>query len=239
MKKLAASAGQGRHGNVTVLVPENGNKPVAKPPVRANGEVYLCAPVEFFSFDEAYLRRLQKGDRATQEHFVSYFTPLLRLKLRGKPLFADEMKDVEQETFLRVLLAVRNDEIRHAERLGAYVNSTCNHILLEWYRRRFKDDYLDLNTVDPVDSKADLETNMIAEETRQAVHSTLDELCDRDRKILRGMLEDSDKDALCRELGVDRGYLRVLTHRAIGNFKEHYKPKKRPKGTGHSAGTSL
>ncbi|HEX8881821.1 MAG TPA: hypothetical protein VF749_17385, partial [Candidatus Acidoferrum sp.] len=45
----------------------------------------------------------------------------------------------------------------------------------------------------------------------------------RDRELLRAVFfEERDKDAVCREIGVDRNYLRVLVHRAKDKFKAVY-----------------
>jgi len=42
----------------------------------------------------------------------------------------------------------------------------------------------------------------------------------RDQQVLRAVFfEERDKEDICRELGVDRGYLRVLLHRAKANFR--------------------
>jgi len=41
--------------------------------------------------------------------------------------------------------------------------------------------------------------------------------------LLRAIfLEEQDKDAVCRDFGVDRDYLRVLLHRAKLSFKSLY-----------------
>src|ERR1700760_1667814 len=40
--------------------------------------------LQFRAFDAGYIENLCAGDRATQEHFVSYFTELLQLKLRSR-----------------------------------------------------------------------------------------------------------------------------------------------------------
>jgi RNA polymerase sigma-70 factor (ECF subfamily) len=45
----------------------------------------------------------------------------------------------------------------------------------------------------------------------------------RDRDLLRAIFfEEKDKDSVCREMGVDREYLRVLVHRAKDKFKALY-----------------
>ena len=227
MKKLDEHAAQRQNGNVTVFDPRRRTKGWMKHVGRSNGEVYLSAiPVQLYPFDENYLRLLQQGDRATQDHFVRYFTDILRIKLRSRKLAADVIKDVQQETFLRVLVAVRTNEVHQPERLGAFVNSTCNYVLKEHYRNVVKNQHMDVDAVDVADPGADLEGQMIAGQRSRSVHAVLDKLGDRDGAVLRAILQGRDKDEVCEELGVERGYLRVLTHRAIGNFRDQYKVKK-------------
>jgi RNA polymerase sigma-70 factor (ECF subfamily) len=58
---------------------------------------------------------------------------------------------------------------------------------------------------------------VISDDMRELVRDVLDGLNERDRGLLRAVfLEDRDKDEVCKELGVDRDYLRVLLHRAKG-----------------------
>ena len=52
--------------------------------------------LQFCSFDASYIDSLRAGDRATQEHFVGYFTELLRLKLRSKLQSPQAVEDVRQ-----------------------------------------------------------------------------------------------------------------------------------------------
>ena len=95
--------------------------------------------MQFQSFDESYVERLRAGDFRTQEHFVAYFSELLQLKLRSRLHSPQAIEDVRQETFARVLAALRGSKIRQPERLGAYVNSMCNNVLLEHYRASQRD----------------------------------------------------------------------------------------------------
>jgi RNA polymerase sigma-70 factor, ECF subfamily len=240
VKKLGAYSERQRNGNgkVTVFDPRRRGKGSTKPPERANGEVYLSAtPVELFPFDDSYMELLRRGDRATQDHFVTYFGQLLRIKLRSRKLPVHVIKDVQQETFLRVLVAVRTGDVRQPDRLGAYVNSVCNNVLLENYRCQNREQHEDLDSVDIPDAAADLEARMIADERTQSVRVTMKELSERERAVLRAILLDRDKDEVCRELGVDRGYLRVLTHRAMSAFRDQYryKGKKGPDGFSQAA----
>ena len=175
-------------------------------------------------FDESYVERLQAGDFRTQEHFVAYFTQLIQLKLRSRLNSLQAIEDVRQETFTRVFAALRDGKIRQPDRLGAFVNSICNNVLLEHYRGSSRDDSLD-NEEQPeipaanVDVLGAIANKQITEKIREI----LDEMPERDRRLLREVfLEERDKDAVCSDFGVDREYLRVLLHRAKQAFKSLY-----------------
>ncbi|HEV2989649.1 MAG TPA: sigma-70 family RNA polymerase sigma factor [Candidatus Angelobacter sp.] len=194
---------------------------------RPKSEVYWSPKtVDLFSFDESYLRRLQERDAATEAHFVTYFGDLLRLKLRTRFFSAHAIEDVQQETFSRVITAVQAGEIRQPDRLGAFVNSVCNNVRLELWRDASRNQNLEAASIDMADPHADLEENMLQQERIQMVRQVLGKLSLRDREILRAVLDERDKDEICKEFGVDRGYLRVLLHRAKKSFKTNFKKSK-------------
>jgi RNA polymerase sigma-70 factor, ECF subfamily len=188
--------------------------------------------LQFFAFDDSYLERLRSGDFRAEEHFVSYFSQLIQLKLRSRVRSPDAIEDLRQEIFVRVFAVLRSKEgLRQADRLGAFVNSVCNNVLLEHYRSASRDNtsFGDASTEDERDDAdvPDLKTDVLGEvmnrQTAQTVREILEDLTERDRRILKEVfLEDRDKDEVCRDFGVDRSYLRVLLHRAKQTFKSHY-----------------
>src|SRR5947207_4200292 len=93
--------------------------------------------MDFFTFDDEYVRRLREGDRWTVEHFYSYFQELLLIKLRGRLPSRGAIDDVRQEVFARVFRALRSSDggPRDGAKLGPYVNTVCNNVLLEQYRQ--------------------------------------------------------------------------------------------------------
>lgn len=182
--------------------------------------------MEFFAFDEAYLERLRSGDFRTVEHFASYFSQLIQLKLRARVRSAEAIEDIRQETFARVFAALRTaDGVRQADRLGAYVNSVCNYVLLEYYRSSARDTPLPEGEDAPeiADAKVDILGGVMTRQTSDKVRNILDGLSERDRRLLKEVfLDERNKDDVCRDFGVDRNYLRVLLHRAKQTFKSHY-----------------
>jgi len=176
------------------------------------------------SFDQSYVERLQAGDFRTQEHFVAYFSELIQLKLRSRLSSPQAIEDVRQETFSRVFAALRDDKIRQPDRLGAFVNSMCNNVLLEHYRANSRDASLDDDQerdfpAANVDVLGAIANRQMAEKIREI----LAEMPERDRRLLQEVfLEERDKDAVCQDFGVDREYLRVLLYRAKQSFKILY-----------------
>ena len=181
--------------------------------------------MQFQTFDEAYVERLRDGDFRTQEHFVAYFSELIQLKLRSRLHSPQAIEDVRQETFARVFAALRREgKIRQPDRLGAFVNSLCNNVLLEYYRASQRDTSLEDEEDQDFPAKdVDIFGSVAAKQMGEKVRAILDELPERDRRLLREIfLEERDKDDVCRDFGVDRDYLRVLLHRAKQSFKSVY-----------------
>ncbi len=182
--------------------------------------------LQFTAFDASYLERLQCGDPRTAQHFAAYFGELIRLKLRSRLNSKEAIEDVRQETFVRVLALVRiKDGIKQPDRLGALVNSVCNHVLLEHYRSRGRTD----SSIDEeparefVDEKPSVSGLFSVDEAERVVRKVLGDLPERDRRLLQSVLiEERDKDAVCAEMGLTREYLRVLVHRAKQSFKSSY-----------------
>ena len=190
--------------------------------------------MEFFSFDESYLQRLRGGDFPTEQHFVDYFGQLLLIKLRSRLRSSQTVDDIRQETFVRVLKAVRTGGVRSAEGLGSFVNSICNNVLQEHYRSSARSvSSQDETPLDPPDTSIDLDGMLVAKQTREQVRHTLSMLSEKDRRLLRAIFfEEKDKDEICTDFGVDRDYLRVLLHRAKQSFRTLYEQAEQRKHVG-------
>jgi RNA polymerase sigma-70 factor, ECF subfamily len=181
--------------------------------------------LQFHSFDAKYVENLRAGDQQTQEHFVAYFTTLLKLKLRSRLKSSHAIDDVCQETFARVFEVLRRDQgLRQPESLGAFVNNVCNYVLFEQYRSSSRCESLDEEGApEPAATGADALDVVSARQVKEKVRSILLRLPERDRSLLKAIfLDESDREDVCRQFGVDREYLRVLLHRAKREFKVEY-----------------
>jgi RNA polymerase sigma-70 factor (ECF subfamily) len=178
-----------------------------------------------FEFDRAYLDRLGSGDPDTERHFTRYFGDLLSIKLRSRLRSPAQVEDARQETFLRVLKALRQPGgIQSPGGFGAFVNSVCNNVLFEMYRSHSKTTPLEDEVGDALpDSAVDAETAVVAGEDRTHVRATMDSLPQKERQLLHWLFfEECDKDEVCRRLNIDRNYLRVLLHRAKQRFRTEF-----------------
>lgn len=229
VKSAQVQSGRGKPGRVSPLVYTvlaSGTAP-GKAKARTTIDVYWSkGPVEFFSFDEDYLRRLRLQDPATEAHFVSYFGERLKMVLRARGVDSQTIDEVRQETFCRVWGAVRSGEVRNPRGFGSYVHSVCKNVLSETRRDIVRNQHDPLDSTDVADQQLDLEDLMQQKQNGKLVREILDMLPERDRRILRArFFEERENEDVCLQFGIDRDYLRVLLHRAINRFGEIYRKK--------------
>ena len=172
-------------------------------------------------FDQDYVNRLTEGDADTETHFTSYFGTLLLIKLRGRLRSPQLVEDARQETFLRVLHVLRNKGgVQHPERLGAFVNAVCENVLSEFFRAGSRFQQVPENAVEPADETESAELQCLSEERKGVIRKVMASLAQPDQQILRKyFLEELDKDEICKEMGIDRDYLRVRLHRALARVR--------------------
>ena len=173
------------------------------------------------TFDDDYVNRLIAQDAETEHQFISYFNALLVIKLKRALRTRQAIEDVRQETFLRVFRAIRRNELAKPDRLGAFVNGVCNNVLAEYYRSVSRTGQLPADGLESSAEYRNPETELQAEERKRNVHGVLRELPPKDQELLRLIfIEEQEKDEVCRRCGVDRGYLRVMLHRAKNRFRD-------------------
>jgi len=180
----------------------------------------MGSTMERYAFDREYVELLRANDVRVQHHFATYFRDLLIIKLRRRVPSAEVADDLIQETFLRVLTAIRSGGLRNAASLGAFVNSVSNNVLREYYRSESRTTGFAEDSPEPSDERFNPEDEFVTRQSQRQVETVLRELRPRDCDLLRRVfLDEEDKDQVCREFGVDRDHLRVLLHRAKNRFR--------------------
>ena len=170
------------------------------------------------------MERLIAEDPETERHFTKYFGDLLSLKLRSRLRSPALVEDAKQETFLRVLTTLKQKKgLASAESLGAFVNGVCNNVLFELYRSEGRAAQMEEDVEISDEGRNGIETTLMASEQSARVRQALAALPEKERDLIRWLFfEERDKDEICRELNVDRNYLRVLLHRAKARFKDQF-----------------
>ena len=174
-----------------------------------------------FLLDQTFLMALRDRDREAEEYLAGAFNRPLTLKLTSRLRSPQLIEDARQETFLRVLTYFRSGKtLDNPASLPAFMIGICNNVCLEFLRSHTRHEQMPVVEPDPPDVSMNPEQNAVTEESKHLVKSILDDLEEKDRRLLRRVfLDEADKDEICREMGIDRDYLRVLVHRAKLRFK--------------------
>jgi RNA polymerase sigma-70 factor (ECF subfamily) len=174
--------------------------------------------MDFFTFDDDYVRRLRDGDPATVDHYFKYFNLFLRQTLHGSVPFSD-IEDVIQDIHARVWAYLKSGkEIRDGNRFGAFVFKFRDNIVHERRRDHSTEPLDDVHSVD-----ANQLRELIKKESEEGVRRRLASLPRRDAEILQAVfIDERDKDEICRESQIERGYLRVLVYRALEKFRDKF-----------------
>jgi RNA polymerase sigma-70 factor (ECF subfamily) len=174
--------------------------------------------------DAELVRSIQNGiESAGADLFEKYSRRVYYLALRELRSHADA-EDVRAETFLRVLKAIRSDQIRSPDSLGSYILGVARNIILESlrspHRMANERDLPDVPSPEP-----DLELD---EDVRQAIAVTIHRLKPKEREFLRLYFYDElPKEEIARRIGVDEERVRLVKHRCLKSFREIYERLKR------------
>jgi RNA polymerase sigma-70 factor, ECF subfamily len=149
----------------------------------------------------------------------------LRSRLRYKVgyevgFYCPDVDDIVQETLTRVLVASRTEKIQNPVALGAFLNGVCRNVVSEYRRRNMRDEPMPEVVPEPPGNgigDADL-FNL-----RQAIAQGLDQLSERDRRVLRAFyLEEKSRGEILKETGLTHENFRVVLCRAKERFREIY-----------------
>jgi RNA polymerase sigma-70 factor (ECF subfamily) len=173
-------------------------------------------------FHAGYIEGLKARNSTIEEHFVSYFCPRLRSLLRRNGAPVDDVDDLQQETFLRVLTAIESSKaVRFPERFGGFVGAVCKNTLRERFRRHKQYAESDDSVSEMADESQDQHALLVAGERRESIRRLISRLSRRDQQVLRRVfLEEQSPAEICRDLEVSRAHLRLLLHRAKRRFAD-------------------
>lgn len=180
-----------------------------------------------FRFDEDYLLALTNRREDAVQHLISHFSTPVKSKLRAQLQSPELREDAFQETFRRVFNYFQAGKtLENPASLPGFVYAVCHNTALELLRSNPRHQQSGYKIYDPTDPALNPEDRMVAEERKQIVRRILRELRQKDRELLeRVFLDEEDKDLVCKQLGVDRNYLRVLLYRARVRMRRRWRAR--------------
>ncbi len=154
--------------------------------------------------------------------YEKYAAKVYYLALRESRLPHDA-EDVRAETFLRVIRAIRGNQVRSAAALPGFILGTTRNVLYELFaRRRQAGKVTDPDTAEltmPSHEKLFLDF-----EVQQAIEQAIVRLKPRERDLLRmHFYEELPVDEIARRSGIARERVRLVKSRALQHFREAYK----------------
>ncbi len=193
----------------------------AKPLIHcgATTEVNVVAPQLFDSSGEwlAIVEQIRRGDDAGMEKLYGVFEKGVRFYFL-RQLGFQEVDDRVHETFLIVVHAIRNGDLRDAERLMGFVRTVVRRLCAagidQIIQSRREDQELGTR-VPIVDPQRNPEQRIAFDETVELMLGVLNELCQRDRDILtRYYLHEETQEHICEAMKLTHNQFRLLKSRA-------------------------
>ena len=182
-------------------------------PVPAAGSECLLSDVDLVS-------RIQNGqtdsEAALYERYAAkvYYVALRNVKS------PQDAEDVRAETFLRVLQAVRGNQIRSAQALPGFILGVTRNVLRELYARHSQARELVEASPEHLSSPSH-ENSFLDREVRLAIKKTIDRLKPRERAVLRMHFYDElTTEEIARRASIAPERVRLVKSRALKHFRE-------------------
>lgn len=162
--------------------------------------------------------RIRMGDAGAEAKLVAAYLPGIRMMVRKHCRPNDPaLDDLVQDVLVRVLVHLREGDVRDPVALPSYVRTLIANIVINEYRRRgqcHRDD--GLNALDSLSDPDNPENAADRAGRLDLVGRLLRELpVARDREILiRHYVNDEQQDHICSDMGIDQTMFRRVLHRA-------------------------
>jgi RNA polymerase sigma-70 factor (ECF subfamily) len=167
--------------------------------------------------DAELVQNIQNGiESAGEDFFEKYSARVYYLALRELRSHADA-EDVRAETFLRVLKAIRNQQVHTPDSLGSYVLAVARNIILESLRSPHRA----ANERDLPDVPSPEPDPELGEDVRQAIELTIQRLKPKEREFLRlYYYDDLPKEEIARRIGIAEERVRLVKHRCLKKISD-------------------
>lgn len=162
--------------------------------------------------------RIQAGDPIAMEELYEILSGGIRIYIQ-RQLGAQEIEDHVHDTFLVLVAAIRQGEIREPERLMGFVRTVVRRQIAGWIGRlqqsRRDQEVVDQQTMRIHDRRQSPEETAIDSEKHEIISRALESLTDRQREILiRFYLLEQPQERICLEMRLTNTQFRLMKSRA-------------------------
>jgi len=135
---------------------------------------------------------------------------------------AHDAEDVRAETFLRVLTAIRGNQVRSPAALPGFIVGVARNVLRELYARRsHSGTEADQNVIEA--TAPSHEKLFLDHEAQQAVQKVIERLKPRERAVLRmHYYEELPTEVIAERVAIAPERVRLVKSRALKHFREMY-----------------
>lgn len=175
--------------------------------------------------------RIQREDESAKQQLYQIFNRGIRFQL-VRQLGTADLDDKVHDTFVIVLQAIVNGDLREPEKLLSYIQTVVRRQIATYIETAMfvRKEALGESEFDFRDPHRTPEDSMLLTEERRVMRETLSELGPRDREILiRFYIDELSQEEICEEMGLSVNQFRLLKSRAKARFSELGKRNLRPK----------
>ena len=172
--------------------------------------------------DTQLVANIQNGQSESEAAlYEKYSAKVYYLALRESKS-ADDAEDVRAETFLRVLTAIRGNQVRSPEALSGFIVGVTRNVLRELYARRSHvETEADQNVIEA--TAPSHEKLFLDHEAQQAVQKVIERLKPRERAVLRmHYYEELPTEVIAERVAIAPERVRLVKSRALKHFREMY-----------------
>jgi RNA polymerase sigma factor (sigma-70 family) len=163
----------------------------------------------------------QNANNAEAELYKNYSLKVYYLALR-ESRSPHDAEDVRAETFLRVIQALRDNQLRSPSALPAFILGVTRNVLHELFARRRQTG----KTSEPenIDLTAPSHEELFLDsEVQKAIEQTFVRLKPREREMLRlHFYDELPTDEIAQRFGIARERVRLVKSRALQHFRQAY-----------------
>jgi RNA polymerase sigma-70 factor, ECF subfamily len=163
------------------------------------------------------VERIRGGDAAASEELYPKILPILKSCCKSR-LVPDESEDRMQETYLIVLKAIQNGDVREPEKLMGFIRVIGHRQYCAYIHRRttFRSSESDIEAFESsCRFRFDPEFDVLVQERRAFAQGVLAQLAPREREILeRFYIREESPDWICKAMALTSDQFRLLKWRA-------------------------